>query len=262
VSDEHEADEFRRFKRSQADLMKSRSVLSEVLKDPKVAKLDLMRRQSDPVEWLRANLVVAGADEDNELLRISLSGDIPEKSTLVNRIARAYVQETINVITKELWSRRDELQKIYNEYQSRLEQRRSDLMKMKLGDAKSKGVDLELLARDQTEYLGELRRVSLSKVAVEARLSRAREKKETEKVEKLEEEMVVLSAQATWLIAVTDHSKARLQESRSHSHFDDGNIRDDIKHLQSMADWIGAEIERLKVEMSAGHRVKLVEEAP
>jgi polysaccharide biosynthesis transport protein len=160
VADEHEADEFRRFKRWQVLLIKSEVVLSEALKDPEITKLDLVRREPDPKEWLRSNLVVAGADDDDELLRISLPGDVPEKSTLVNRVARAYVRAYVESTATERRFRVETLREIYQQYQEQLKEKRSQLMR--IGLAAGAEDDSALLANDQAGCLGELRRVRLS----------------------------------------------------------------------------------------------------
>jgi len=120
--------DFGTYQKTQLMLIKSRTVLNKSLNDPKVIKLKDVREQVDPVLWLEKKIQ---ADYLGEVLRISMSGDKPEDlAILVNAVAEAYRKEIVDAESRERWLRRDELKKIYDEYQSNLEQRRLAMKKL------------------------------------------------------------------------------------------------------------------------------------
>jgi hypothetical protein len=256
-----EPEDFHRFKRAQVALIKSRRVLEMALADPNVSKLDFVRRQEDPVAWLGSNLVVEGAGDDEERLRLSFSGENPQISVVVKAIALAYLKVINDSEGKERFTRRDELQRIYYEYEKKLEQKRLEVRKLEQTVGAHDREDPAFLSREYTETRRELRQMRLSKVAAEVRLSRARGKKEAaaDKVEKLEEEVAVLSAQETWLADEADRLRKRLKETEDVDRYYTDNIRDSIKTAETMAERIGAELERLNVELRVPPRVRLVD---
>jgi hypothetical protein len=84
-------------------------VLTLALHEPKVAQLDLVHEQPDPVEWLEKLLQVDFASSP-EILRISVSGKDQEALlVLVAAIRDVYLREIVNAESKE---RDDHLQKV------------------------------------------------------------------------------------------------------------------------------------------------------
>jgi len=82
--------------RTQVAMLRSRLVLSSALRDPKVAKLEIVKQQIEPVEWLEKE-VEGDFSVAPEILRISMKGDKPEQMTvLVDAIAQAYKREIID----------------------------------------------------------------------------------------------------------------------------------------------------------------------
>jgi polysaccharide biosynthesis transport protein len=120
--------DFATYQRTQLTLLKSRNLLEKALNDPKVGKLPIVLGHADPVPWLEKQVQ---ADYIGEVLRISMSGDrTDDLAVLVNAVTDTYLKEVVEAESKERWARRDELKKIYDEYQTKLEQRRTDLKKL------------------------------------------------------------------------------------------------------------------------------------
>jgi succinoglycan biosynthesis transport protein ExoP len=82
--------------RTQVAMLRSRLVLSSALRDPKVAKLEVVREEVEPVEWLEKEIQVDFAVAP-EVLRITLSGDKPDQLViLVDALVRAYRREVVD----------------------------------------------------------------------------------------------------------------------------------------------------------------------
>lgn len=82
------------YRRSQAQLVKSRRVLNAVLRQPEVAELDIVKQQEDPASWLEENLQVDFLD-NRDFLRIGMSnGDLKDMQILVEAVTRIYLQES------------------------------------------------------------------------------------------------------------------------------------------------------------------------
>lgn len=82
--------------RTHIALIKSRRVLTSTLKQPKVAALNCIKSNLEPIEWLERE-VQADFSAAPDLLRISISGDnASELVTLVNEIRDAYKREVVD----------------------------------------------------------------------------------------------------------------------------------------------------------------------
>jgi len=133
------------YKQTQLRLIRGRSVLSAVLRDPEVRGLDLVRRASregDPMAWLEREVQ---ADYTGEVLNISMGGDGPGGlATLVNAVAGSYLVEVVNVEADDRRGRHVQLQKIYADYSARLKQKRAELEELagRIGSADRSNVRL------------------------------------------------------------------------------------------------------------------------
>jgi hypothetical protein len=127
AQDKDGREDYRTFKNTQAVLVTTRTVLSAALKKPKVADLALLKRQKDPVGWLRNNLQV-DFPRDGEVLRITLTAADPNDAALiVNAVADSYLEE---LGTKEQNTRQrklDALTKLVAEYEDNLKMKRRAL---------------------------------------------------------------------------------------------------------------------------------------
>jgi succinoglycan biosynthesis transport protein ExoP len=119
---------FEIYKQTQLRLLKGRSVLAAVLRDPKVKDLNLFKQaanQSEPISWLEKEIQ---AEYTGEVLNISMSGDGPEGlAAIVNAVAQSYLVEVVNAEVKERRNRFEELQGIYRQQSDRLQSKRKEL---------------------------------------------------------------------------------------------------------------------------------------
>ncbi|MCA9258457.1 MAG: hypothetical protein KDA61_04620, partial [Planctomycetales bacterium] len=86
-------DEVEAFRETQLAIVKSPSVLNEVLADPSVANLKWVRREPDKVRWLRDNLIVSYMSENADYLRIMMRDEDPaQMQVIVNAVHDAYLK--------------------------------------------------------------------------------------------------------------------------------------------------------------------------
>ncbi len=118
------------YQRTQLALLKSRLVLNAALKREEVAKLKIFDTYSDPIEWLEKELQVDFAN-GSEILRISMSGRKAEELMLmVNAVTLAYLDEVVDVETKQRRERFDLLRETWNRYQESLREKRKELKRL------------------------------------------------------------------------------------------------------------------------------------
>jgi succinoglycan biosynthesis transport protein ExoP len=116
------------YKQTQLMLLKGRSVLNSVLRNPEVSSLRLVKQQANRVVWLEKAIQ---ADYTGEILNISMSGSSPDGlAIIVNTVAEAYLEEVVNVEAKERKKRYDKLKEIYSDYQVKLKTKREILEKL------------------------------------------------------------------------------------------------------------------------------------
>ncbi len=123
-------EEYKRYQKTQVNLVKSRLVLNAALQQEGVARYALIRSEPDPPKYLQEKLEVGFVGE-SELMEIALSGDDPkELAGLVNAIKKAYMDEVVDVELKGRTARYDHLTKLEKEYNDLLKGRRETLRKL------------------------------------------------------------------------------------------------------------------------------------
>jgi succinoglycan biosynthesis transport protein ExoP len=169
---------------TQLVLIKSRGVLEAALKMPEVARLPIVQALADPVEWLEQDLLVEYV-ENSEILRVSLSGPRPDElKVVVDAVAKAYLNEIVNVDAHRRKERFGTLKTVYDKYQDSLQRKRKALRKL----AETIGSDdkqtlavrqrfaIEHLAQTEAELLklkSELRRNRVELAAEQTKLEHA-----------------------------------------------------------------------------------------
>ncbi len=126
--------EFQVFQQTQTALIKSREIRDEVLRDPKVAKLDTVRevvaRSDDPDEWLEKQLTVNFVNK-SEILQVSMSGDRPKDIELiVTRMIEVYMEHNVTKERKNREGRVEHLRGLWTRYQDNLRDKRKSLKKL------------------------------------------------------------------------------------------------------------------------------------
>ena len=121
---------------TQVALIKS-LVVSKILTQPEIAKLDVIKSRVDPSAWLESELK---AEFSGKMLRLALSSDDPVAATaVIKAVTNVYLSEVANTEKIERIERNVTLERHYDDLQKRLEKKRAQL----------KGLATELGARDK-----------------------------------------------------------------------------------------------------------------
>ena len=111
-------------RKTQVALIKS-LVVSKVVSQSEVAKLEVIRKQSDPATWLESELK---AEFTGTILRLSVSCDQPvEAATLIKLVTDIYINEVANKEKVQRMERNATLEDHYAKLQKQLELRRNQL---------------------------------------------------------------------------------------------------------------------------------------
>jgi capsular exopolysaccharide synthesis family protein len=151
-------DDYKRYQRTQLNLIKSRFVLNAAFRDGKVGHYRMLEDKKDPIGWLKENLQVTFVN-DSEMMEISLRGEFPkELASLVNAIKQAYMEEVVNVEHKRRVGRYEKLRTLSKQFAKKLESRGDAMRKL----AETVGSDdrhtLALRQQYSLEHLASLRK--------------------------------------------------------------------------------------------------------
>jgi hypothetical protein len=149
--------EFDLIRRTHRELIRSESVITSALRDPKIASLRIIKSQQDAVAWVRERLEVQ-TWPDTELLVIRMrctENAADEYQQLVDAIAEAYIREVVFEDEQRRLMARDSFDRKVNELRSKLEQNMKAFNRATDDDAaKRAAAKIEIDA--QTELLTEL----------------------------------------------------------------------------------------------------------
>lgn len=119
--------DYRTYQRTQVAMARSLYVLSDALKNPKVAGLATLREQADPIEWLARSIRIDFPDA-SEVLEISLSGDyIGDLEILVNAVVDSYSRLVVDEEQNERKTRLVKLKELSKRYQDILQAKRTEM---------------------------------------------------------------------------------------------------------------------------------------
>ena len=264
------SDDFERFVATQIALIKSQVVLDQALKDPKLKDVklggfDVAKERDDAVEWLKAAIRVE-LHAGSEILSVSLAmPNVPglkpaspsTAADVVNAVVRTYLDSEVGSEVKARVDRLDRLRKLYSQYQEEIKARRNSIRRLTqlgLGDIADE-LRHRLSAADLEENRKDLYRLGSEKNATEFRLKRRKaEKKDGPEIAELEEHVATLAHQIDYQRQMRE---AYLDLFRKTIR-GDNDLKDeqqDIDIAQETAGKIGAEIEKLEIELQAPRRI-------
>jgi succinoglycan biosynthesis transport protein ExoP len=181
--------EYGAYQRTQLTFVKSRLVLNAALKREDVAKLPVITRQVDPIEWLEKELQVDFAN-GSEILRISMSGqEAAVPMALVNAVTQAYLDEVVDDEGKRRRDRYDLLKQTWRNYQESLREKRKELRRL-----------TEQAGSDDKKTVANIQQLELERLGrVESELARVQSELRNLRVEArvLEEERALNTSEVT-----------------------------------------------------------------
>ena len=106
-ADQNTGEDYKRYQKTQLNLIKSYTVINAALQQPKVSRLKMIKELRNPIEWLQENLKVEFPQE-SEVMDISLGGNDPQEvAQVVNAIQTSYMEEVANTDLKQRKERQD-----------------------------------------------------------------------------------------------------------------------------------------------------------
>lgn len=164
---------------SQIALIRSQLVLAAALRSPDISKLDLVRQQEEPLDWLSKELVV-DYPNGNEIVRIYLITTLVQDGIkIVDSVKSAYLNEIVNTSTNARKERLDRLQSLQARSQENLKRKQSVVRKLAeaVGSTKPENVAIqqqliqEQHATAQREFIkiqSDLRRMTIEESALKS----------------------------------------------------------------------------------------------
>jgi capsular exopolysaccharide synthesis family protein len=160
------------YQRTQAVWIKSRLVINDALKDPKVVAWEATREEPFKPEWLESQLTTDFAT-GMDFLRLSMAGNDPkEMEILLNAVRDSYFRNVVNKESEARTARVDQLKALARKYEERLRTRRRLLRELaqSIGSSKTEAqavtqkLAMEQLGQAQQELIGlksEVRRLQV-----------------------------------------------------------------------------------------------------
>lgn len=122
--------DFKLYKNTQAQLMKTPFVLNAVLRDLKISTLKDISEQYDPLHHLAERLTVIFPG-DGEVMQVSMQTRSPTACVeIVNGVVKAFIQEVVNAERTERVSRLNYLERVYIESQEKIRNKRSEFKQL------------------------------------------------------------------------------------------------------------------------------------
>jgi hypothetical protein len=249
--------EFAVYQRTQMALIKSRAVLEHALEEPRIAKLETIRLQADPVVWVQKNLKVERL-EGTELIRVSFTGkSTADLAELVNAVAGVYVRESHADERTRRLERLRHLQSALDRYNHFLHRERVEYRAWVA--AVKPFIEPGQVKQEIAALSKELTRVRIAKIEAQAKLDReaaragADEAAHKGRIEKLNQELALLHAHEELLGKELGQTLEYLLELEPRSQRTEGGDQI-VKRLRS-------EITTLEIGMDAPPQIAVVDRA-
>lgn len=247
------------FAAAQAQLISSPLVVTAALQQPKVKALPSVQQEEKhgtALAWLTRQLRINFSDKNSEIMTISVTASDPrEAATLANAVVQSYFEEVVNKGQIDRRARLSELQNVFVEKDTDVRAKRTEMKK----SSKELGIEdegfievkerlaIEQLLLSQKELAGlksDLRRfrgdVKLQKILnADSKRQEARVQVFEEMVKEGEKEMAQHEKEVRQMIALE-------------------SLYDDVKSLERVLHAVAEERERLRVELRAPSRVRIL----
>src|SRR5262249_19534782 len=115
------------YMKTQIEYIRSDKVLTAALRNEKVKNLNIVREETNPINWLKKKLLLEYLN-GSEALQIALVGSDPQElAVLVNGIKDAYMVEVVEAEKRAKTGREKLLSDTLEKYQNMLKERRKTL---------------------------------------------------------------------------------------------------------------------------------------
>lgn len=122
-------EEFEIYRQTQARMVKSQFVLNAVLRDPEIARSELLKDEPHPLNYLEEHIEVDFPA--SEFMRISFAGEASrDAAMLVNAIVNEYLSEVVNLENNANNKRISELEKAHRDLEEQIRTRKNTLKRL------------------------------------------------------------------------------------------------------------------------------------
>jgi polysaccharide biosynthesis transport protein len=261
--------DYHQYQETQKNLVRSRLVVSAALRDPRIARYQMVRERVDPVAWLQERLIV-GFVGGSEVMEISLAGGNPEEvAGIVNAVVCSYTDEVVNFELKRRMDRFERLKKIKETYSESLKKRRETVRK--LSESLGRGEPLadaghDGLLRHDDDLRTRRTQLRMERAEVESLLAR-RKKGEGAAAEPVRKEIVQLEDRLAVLtasqVALDEELERLAREMHDLARLELGlkDHKEEIAQMEEARRRIAAEVEALTIELEAPPRIRLIDQA-
>lgn len=112
--------DYKAYRKTQIQLLKSPVVLNAALRRPGIASLRTISDEDDPLRWL-SDTLEADSQSESEVLQLKLRAPVAEEAAkILNAVTTCYLDDIVNKDRQERLARRDTLEKKYRENQTEL----------------------------------------------------------------------------------------------------------------------------------------------
>jgi uncharacterized protein involved in exopolysaccharide biosynthesis len=272
VETEGRSDDYRRYQLTQVALVKSQFVLNAALhaSDGKVNAYRTIQEQADPIAWLQDNLKVDFVS-GSEVMEIALSGDRPSDiAGIVNAVKNAYMEEVANKDANQRSDRHTKLKKIKDNYAVILKERQDTIRKLSESvgsDGLIAGVRKDVLSRLYYDLGSQRVQLKLERAEAETLLGRRRKTagdatgSARKEIEQIEDRLAILGAREAVLAEELKQTANVMSAVNVFNSIDLTSVQDEISQMRDAAQKVGAEIEKLNIELEAPSRIRPIEDA-
>jgi polysaccharide biosynthesis transport protein len=265
-------EDFNRYLQTQFALIKSRLVLTTALKQPAIAQLAAISKQADAIAWLEQYLEVSNV-KNSEIVQISFSprsgASAKDQSAIINAVVSAYLEEVAGVETKRRTDRHSQLKKIKQTYTQLLKERREHVRKLLVYGGSGgplSDVEQNRLVHRYDRLLDQRLKLRLDQAEAETLLQRRQKaaNRESDSVRReigqLEDRLAVVAAREKVLQEELDQVASKKRDSVLGS-LDLKELNDEVAQMEEAALKVGAEVEKLNIELAAPPRIRVIENA-
>ena len=169
-----DAYEFTALKKTTMEYIKSKSLLTRALRDPAIAQLPVVKKQSDPVEWLQSELALSFPN-DGETLMISMRGEETDQlEKIVNAVVDMYFKEVVDK-GQDRAGKEEKLKQLVQEKSGQLVRELKEVQRLheSLGivDVKDVGDRKSLLVTQLQHIEAEIHAIVLRSAALDAEIN-------------------------------------------------------------------------------------------
>ncbi len=273
------AEDFEIFKRTQAQLIKSPSVVREALKDSKVKQLKSVERDGHgALAWLHDQLVVDFPD-DSEIMRVSLSGpDGGELSPIVDSIVRAYLRNVVEQDRDPQLANTEALDRALQTQLAELAHRREALRKAQAAEGTPAAVGTALakkLANEQLdEFLAQRSRITAAMVELDTKIAMAQsrdnvleEANPAEQARAILQPLDKLQAQKEFLNRkLQEVGESLLKQAENLENLEGFSSRvegkkDDVRALENIVQEMRSRLDHMRLRQGLPSRIQIVDQA-